>query len=163
MIDRNVKVVLIVFALIGFAFLAMWLMEKLAANDTPVQPSVRLADLKTGTFVELELPASRVFVLRDFDNQLRIFSVPFSDSAYWLPEFDWAHPAIPCADFAPDNKDGMLLPDGQFRCRKPDQGEFFRREHAWSYDGKNLGYRTSDLKVPAYEVTEEALLITNWH
>jgi len=131
-------------------------------NDAPEQEVIRLADLKTGSFVEVEMPSSRVFVLRDFDNEVYVFSVPYSDTAYWLPEFDWSHPAVPCARFEPDNKDGMLVPDGKFRCVLPDHGEFFRYEHSWSYSGENQGYRTSDMKVAIYDRTVDFIVLTRW-
>lgn len=131
-------------------------------NVGPTRASVNLASLKTGSFVEIELPAVRVFVLRDFDELVYVFSVPYSDTAYWLPEFDWSRPAVACADFAPDNKDGMLIEDGKFRCRLPDLGEFFRREYAWSYSGKNLGYRTADMKIADYEISGEFVLLSQW-
>lgn len=121
---------------------------------------IKLADLKTGSFVEVELPSARVFVLRGFDDQVYAFSVPFSETAYWLPEFDWSHPAVPCAQFEPDNKNGMLVEDGRFRCILPDYGEFYRREHSWSYSGENQGYRTADMKIADYEVTEDSVLLS---
>ena len=132
------------------------------ASDNPEPPTVSLDDLVTGSFVEVELRSSRVFVLRDFDDQVYVFSVPYSDTAYWLPEFDWSHPAVPCARFEPDNKDGMLIPDGKFRCVLPDQGEFFRYEHSWSYSGKNQGYRTSDMKLADHEMTEDSVVLLRW-
>ena len=126
------------------------------------QPTISLADLETGSYVEIEIPSSRVFVLRDFDEQVYVFSVPYSDTAYWLPEFDWSHPAVPCAQFEPDNKDGRLIPDGKFRCILPDQGEFFRYEHSWSYSGKNQGYRTADMKVADHEITDGLIRLSRW-
>lgn len=131
-------------------------------DDESGPPTVSLAGLATGSFVEIELPSSRVFVLRDFDEQVYVFSVPYSDAAYWLPEFDWSHPGIPCAKFEPDNKDGFLVPDGRFRCVLPDHGEFFRYEHSWSYAGNNQGYRTADMKVADHEMTEDSVLIRRW-
>ncbi len=150
---------LVVLAIVTAPFLANWLEKR---NETEEQPSVRLADLKTGTFVEVVLPSSRVFVLRDFDDQVYAFSVPYSEAAYWLPEFDWSHPAVPCAEFAPDNKEGMLIKDGAFRCHLPDHGEFFRYEHSWAYSGKNLGYRTADMKIAASETRDGAIFLTQW-
>lgn len=132
------------------------------ANDEPEQPTISLAELETGSFIEVELRSSRVFVLRDFDNEIYVFSVPFSDSAYWLPEFDWSHPAVPCAQFEPDNKEGLLIPDGKFRCVLPDHGEFFRYEHSWSYSGDNQGYRTSDMKVADHEITDDSVVLLRW-
>jgi len=140
-------------------FLKSFIETRKASDE---QPTVRLADLKTGSFVEVKLPSSRAFVLRDFDDKVYVFSVPYSDTAYWLPEFDWSHPAVPCAEFGPDNKDGMLVKDGAFRCRLPDHGEFFRYEHSWAYSGRNLGYRTADLKVADYEMTDESILLMRW-
>jgi hypothetical protein len=127
-----------------------------------IRPTIKLADLKTGSFVEVELPTARVFVLRDFDDQVRVFSVPYRDGAYWLPEFDWSHPAVPCAEFGPDNKNGLLIEDGAFRCRLPDQGEFFRYEHSWAYSGRNLGYRTADMKIANFEITDESIFLSQW-
>lgn len=132
------------------------------ANDEPGQPTISLADLATGSFIEVELRSSRVFVLRDFDNEIYVFSVPYSDSAYWLPEFDWSHPAVPCAQFEPDNKEDMLIPGGKFRCVLPDHGEFFRYEHSWSYSGDNHGYRTSDMKVADHEITDDSIVLLRW-
>ena len=150
---------LIVVGIVATPLLTSYLETRQAAKQ---QPAISLADLKTGSFVEVTLPSSRVFVLRDFDDQVYVFSVPFSDTAYWLPEFDWSHPAVPCAEFAPDNKDGMLIRDGAFRCRVPDHGEFFRYEHSWAYSGRNLGYRTADLKTADYEIIDGVILLSNW-
>jgi len=161
---RSLKLILAISSLIvAGVVLAPQLLTLMATrNAGSTRPSVMLSDLRTGSYVEIELPSSRVFVLRDFDDQVYVFSVPYSDTAYWLPEFDWSHPAIPCAEFAPDNKNGMLVEDGKFRCRLPDHGEFFRREHSWSYSGNNLGYRTVDLKIADHEITEDSVLLSRW-
>lgn len=164
MTRRRVRVTLLVIGLVvaGIA-LSPYLSTLIETDDAgSTRPSVVLSELKTGSYVEVELPAARVFVLRDFDGQVYVFSVPYSDTAYWLPEFDWSHPAIPCAEFAPDNKDGMLVEEGRFRCRLPDHGEFFRREHSWSYSGKNLGFRTADLKIADHEMTEDSVFLSRW-
>ncbi len=156
--------ILIVVVLIGLGLASAPYLSDMAerSDDAPGQSVVSLTDLDTGSFVEVEMPASRVFVLRDFDDEIYVFSVPYSDTAYWLPEFDWSHPAIPCAKFEPDNKDGKLIPDGRFRCVLPDHGEFFRYEHAWSYSGKNQGYRTSDMKVADHDRTVDYIVLTRW-
>lgn len=161
---RSPKVILLIIGLIvaGVALVPQLLESIESHNAGSTRPSVVLSDLRTGSYVEVELPASRVFVLRDFDDQVYVFSVPYSETAHWLPEFDWSHPAVPCAEFAPDNKHGMLIEDGRFRCRLPDHGEFFRREHSWSYSGKNLGYRTADLKIVDHEITEDSVLLSRW-
>lgn len=164
MYRRRLKVFLLVISLVGAGIVSIPYVSTLVEreNARSTRPSVKLADLETGSFVEVKLPASRVFVLRNFDDQVYVFSVPYSDTAYWLPEFDWSHPAVPCAEFAPDNKDGMLVEDGRFRCRLPDHGEFFRREHSWSYSGENLGYRTADMKIADHEMTEDSVLLSRW-
>lgn len=161
---RNAGATILIIAVIAAGYVVA---PRLAAflnapDEVRTAPTVRLADLAIGSFVEVELPASRVFVLRDFDELVYVFSVPYSDTAYWLPEFDWSHPAIPCARFEPDNKDGVLIPDGRFRCLLPDHGEFFRYEHSWSYSGENQGYRTSDMKVADHQMTEDAVVLTRW-
>jgi hypothetical protein len=161
MISRRIRTALLWFGLICVVVAAAPYLTNFVENRNgeSMPPMVKLADLKTGSFVEIVLPASRAFVLRDFDDQVHVFSVPYSDTAYWLPEFDWSHPAIPCAEFSPDNKEGMLIKDGAFRCRQPDHGEFFRYEHSWAYSGRNLGYRTSDLKIPDFELTDDAIVL----
>lgn len=162
MSSREVKFVLLVLVLIGAGVATAPYLSTLleTTNDAESSPEVKLADLKAGSFVEIKFPASRVFVLRDYDEQVYVFTVPFSDSAYWLPEFDWSHPAVPCAEFGPDNKEGVLVRDGAFRCRRPDQGEFFRYEHSWSYSGRNLGYRTADMRVADFEEIDGSVLIS---
>ena len=164
MTSRKLIGAIIAAALVGVGIVAAPFVSAILENatDEAAQPIVSLTDLTTGSFVEVELKTSRAFVLRDFDGQVYVFSVPYSDSAYWLPEFDWNHPAIPCAQFEPDNKDGLLIPDGKFRCVLPDQGEFFRYEHSWSYSGENQGYRTSDMRVADHEMTEDAVLLGRW-
>jgi len=161
---RNLELALLVVALIGLGILVKpYLSTYIAARTAePTQPRIDLGDLSAGDYVEVRLPASRVFILRDFDEQVYIFSIPFSEFAYWLPEFDWSRPAIPCADFGPDEKEGKLVADGKFRCRRPDHGEFFRYEHAWSYAGENLGYRTSDLKSAEHEIVDNTVLLSRW-
>jgi hypothetical protein len=164
MTSRKLIGAIIAAALVGVGIVAAPFVSTILENatDEAAQPTVSLTDLAIGSFVEVELKASRAFVLRDFDGQVYVFSVPYSDSAYWLPEFDWTHPAIPCAQFEPDNKDGLLIPDGKFRCVLPDQGEFFRYEHSWMYSGENQGYRTSDMKVADHEMTEDTVLLGGW-
>jgi len=147
---------------VGIVLLSFLATTLETGKDRSGRPGVTLADLKTGSFIEVELQSTRVFVLRDFDDQVYVFSVPFSDTAYWLPEFDWSHPAVPCAQFEPDNKNGLLVEDGMFRCVLPDNGEFFRREHSWSYAGKNQGYHTADMKIADYEMTEDSILLSPW-
>ena len=120
---------------------------------------VDVSKLQPGSFVEVKRDSSHVFVLRDFAGAIHIFTIPFWDGAYWLPEFDWTHPAVPCAIFGPDNNDGTLVIDGRFRCREPDHGEFFRREHSWTYAGENKGYRTVDLKTAKHEIDENVVVL----
>ena len=162
MSNRKTGIILLVLALIGAGIATAPYLSAVfeTRKDAETSVAVKLAGLKTGSFVEVKLPASRVFVLRDFDEQVHVFTVPFSDSAYWLPEFDWSRPAVPCAEFGPDNKDGILIEDGAFRCRRPDQGEFFRYEHAWAYSGRNLGYRTADMRIADYEITADSVLLS---
>lgn len=163
--SRRLQIALMMAGLVAIGIASIpyvsMLIEK--KNAEPTRPSVNLADLKTGSFVEVELPSARVFVLRHFDDMVYVFSVPYSDTAYWLPQFDWSHPSMACADFAPDNEDGMLVKDGKFRCRLPDMGEFFRREYAWSYSGKNLGYHTADMKIADHEVIADTVLLSHWN
>ncbi len=161
MIRHKIVITSLTIALLGVAIVSAPYLSALikAGDDEATGHTIMFSDLKTGSFVEVELKSSRVFVLRDFDERIFAFSVPFSDMAYWLPEFDWSHPAVPCAQFEPDNKNGMLVEDGKFRCVLPDYGEFFRREHSWSYSGKNQGYRTADMKVAVYEVTGDSVLL----
>ena len=158
---RRIEAVLLALVLIGVGILSAPYLSTLieTKNAGDARPEVNLEGLETGSFVEVELAASRVFILRDFDDQVHVFSIPYGDSVYWLPEFDWSHPAVPCAEFGPDNKDGMLVRDGAFRCRRPDQSEFFRYEHSWSYSGRNLGYRTADLRIANYEMTADSVLL----
>lgn len=145
------------------ALLAALFMEfpGLTSRDRPVAAPLRIdiSAIRAGTFVERARRSSRVFVLRDFADQLHVFTVPFSDGAYWLPEFDWQHPGVPCADFGPDSKDGALVEGGGFRCRLPDHGEFFRYEHSWAYDGRNLGYRTADMKIAQYDIDRDVIIL----
>jgi len=131
-------------------------------KDRPVSPRIDIATLRPGSFIEQELETSRVFVLRDFDSRIYVFTVPFWDGAYWLPQFDWSHPAIACADFGPDTTEGKMTEGGAFRCRLPHYGEFFRREHSWSYSGENLGYRTADMKIAEHEVDQNFILLPHW-
>jgi hypothetical protein len=161
---RIVAMTVLVAGLIGVVIVVAPNIATLIADrgSEPTQPRIDLDELATGSYVEIVLPTSHIFVLRDFDDQVHVFTVPFSDTAYWLPEFDWTHPAIPCAEFGPDNKDGKLIEDGKFRCRQPDHGEFFRYEHSWSYSGENLGYRTADLKEAKYELVGNTVLLKAW-
>jgi hypothetical protein len=124
-------------------------------------PRIDISALQPGSFIEEKLPSSRIFVVREFNNKLHVFTVPHWSDAYWLPEFDWAHPAVACANFGPENSDGVLVEDGIFRCEFPDYGEFFRREHSWSYSGENLGYRTADLKIADYEIDQDTVILNN--
>jgi hypothetical protein len=164
MISRKMVTTLLSIGLVGAVIVSApyWLPLAKFHSDKSLRPEVALADLKTASYVEVELETSRVFVLRDFDDQVYVFSVPYSNTAYWLPEFDWSHPAIPCAQVEPDHKNGMLVEDGRFRCVLPDYGEFFRREHSWSYSGKNQGYRTADMKIAKHELTDESILLSPW-
>lgn len=152
----------VVAAVLSIVAVVVWkVVPQFAGNESaPADPlRIETADLLPGNYLEHVLPEARVFVVRSADGTLYVFRVPYSDGAYWLPEFDWAHPAVPCAIFGPDNEDGVLVADGMFRCRKPDYGEFFRREHSWAYDGKNQGYRTADLKVPPYSLMSNGIIL----
>jgi hypothetical protein len=147
--------------LVGLVAASGFYVLMLDRNEKPQasHPVIDISMLLPGSFIEEKLQSSRVFILRDFDAQIVVFVVPFRDGAYWLPEFDWTRPAIPCASFGPDNTDGELDVDGAFRCRLPDYGEFFRREHSWSYAGKNLGYRTADMKIARHEISHDKIVL----
>jgi hypothetical protein len=158
---RNLQMLLVTFALAGLAvpFFASRVTNE---KDRPPRPRIDITELQPGSFIEVKLQTSRVFVLRNFDNQIHVYTVPFWSGAYWLPEFDWVHPAIACANFGPDNTNGILTKGGAFRCRLPRYGEFFSREHSWSFSGENLGYRTADMKIADYEIDENAVFLAHW-
>ena len=58
---------------------------------------IDVSELPPGAFFEEKLQSSRVFILRNFDRQFHVFVVPYREGAYWLLEFDWSRPAVPCA------------------------------------------------------------------
>lgn len=161
---RNLQKLVVVIGLAGLAAaLALFDFSRGPGEGTqPTHLQVDISELRPGSFIEEQLESSQVFILRDFDSQLHVYVVPFRDGVYWLPEFDWSRPAVPCASFGPDNTDGKLDEEGAFRCWLPDYGEFFRREHSWSYAGKNLGYRTADMKIPNFEVNKDTIVLLEW-
>jgi len=161
---HNLQKVILVFGLAGLVWAIAPFILSLAPSKNPqlAHPQFDISKLRPGSFVEEKLQSSRVFILRDFDNQIHAYVVPYRDGAYWLPEFDWSRPAVPCASFGPDNNDGELVEDGAFRCWLPDYGEFFRREHSWSYAGRNLGYRTEDMKIANYEIEQDMIVLLEW-
>ena len=161
---HNLQTAAVIVGLTLFVVAAGLLFSSLARDGTerPERPRIDITALQPGYFIEQKLEVSRVFVLRDLDGQIHVFTVPFWDGAYWLPEFDWSLPAIACADFGPDTTEGKLIEDGAFRCRLPHYGEFFRREHSWSYSGENLGYRTADMKIAEHEVEQNVVLLPHW-
>lgn len=146
--------------LAGAAGLAWYYLEiPRPADDTLLPARIDTNDLGAGSYVETVRASARVFVIRDFDGALYVFGVPYWDGAYWLPEFDWSRPARPCAIFGPDNVDGRLVEGGMFRCREPEPGEFFRREHSWTYSGENQGYHTVDMKQADFRMEGTILVL----
>jgi len=158
----QITAVIVGLAFIGVAAVLLFSSRDRVGTERPDRPRIDIAALLPGNFIEQKLDVARVFVLRDLDGQIYVFTVPFWDGAYWLPEFDWSHPAIACADFGPDTTEGELTEDGAFRCRLPHYGEFFRREHSWSYSGENLGYRTADMKIAEHEIDRNIVLLPHW-
>jgi len=157
----NLQKLILIFGLGGLVVAITPFILSLVPAKKPqlAHPQIDISELRPGSFIEERLQSSRVFILLDFDAQIHAYVVPYRD---WLPEFDWSRPAIPCASFGPDNTDGKLDEDGAFRCWLPDYGEFFRREHSWSYAGRNLGYRTADMRNTNIEIDQNMVVLLEW-
>jgi hypothetical protein len=160
----NLQKLVLIFGLAGLVVVIASFILSLAPARKPQfsHPRIDISELRPGSFIEERLESSRVFILLDFDGQIHAYVVPYRDGAYWLPEFDWSRPAIPCASFGPDNTEGKLDKEGVFRCWLPDYGEFFRREHSWSYTGRKLGYRTADMRATNIEIDQDMVVLLEW-
>ena len=121
--------------------------------------TVDLDKLAPGTFLEKGSEYSHYFVLRDFDGQVRLFSVRYYQGKYWIADLDWERPFLSCNDFGPDADGNRLVKGGHFRCRDESMGDWYSRESVWNYAGKNLGTRTGDMPEARYDIRGNTLFI----
>ena len=121
--------------------------------------TVDLDELAPGTFVEKGSEYNRYFVLRNFDGAVRLFAVPHRRDRYYIAEFYWSRPAMPCEQFGPDAVGNRLVEGGMIRCHDPDMADWSRRESVWDYSGTNMGERTEDMPEAKYEINGSLLVI----
>ena len=120
---------------------------------------VDASELAPGTFLEKGNEYSRYFALRDFDGQVRLFSVRHRRGTYWIADLSWERPFSPCDDFGPDAVGDKLIKGGAFRCHDPNSSNWYLKEMVWDYSGKNLGKRTGDMIEARYKVEGDTLFI----
>lgn len=121
--------------------------------------TVDLDEIAPGTFIEKGSEYNRYFVLRDFDGEVHLFTVPHRRKMYWIAEFYWSQPVMPCERFGPDAVGKDLIEGGMIRCHDPDMSDWFRRESVWDYSGKNMGERTEDMPEAQFEINGSLLVI----
>ena len=126
------------------------------------RPHFSLAELRPGTFIERDGERSKVFVLRDHSGEVFVYTVPFLKGKYWLPDVRWERPNLSCNSFGPESKDGFLEEGGVFHCRDSAYGEYYEGELRWTLNGKSLGVRTEDMRVPKHEVINDTLYLEGW-
>lgn len=151
-------------SLIGLVAITIPFFGSLGPNSQAVENArqlgitVDLDALSPGTFIEKASEYNHYFVLRDFNGEIRLFAVPHRRERYWIAEFNWYRPVIPCEKFGPDAEGSNLLKGGVFRCHDTDMSEWISKENVWDYSGKNMGERTEDMPEAQYE-REGAILV----
>ena len=120
---------------------------------------IDVSDLASGTYREFGPANRRYFLLRDFDGQVRLFSVWRWTEGYALADVRWETANFICADFGPDSVQNRLDKDGLFRCRDEEMPEWYRANLVWDYSGKNRGQSVEDLPEEDYELHGNTLVL----
>jgi len=123
--------------------------------------AVDLEDLKAGTFLEKGSEYYRYFVIRDFEEQVKVYAVPYHEGKYWIADLRWDRPFLPCEDFGPDVDGNRLIEGGAFRCRDESMSDWWRKETVWDYSGKSRGVRSGNMPEARYEIRNRILFIVD--
>ena len=121
--------------------------------------TIDLDELTAGTFLEKGSEYNRYIAVRDFDGEVHLFSVPHRREKYWIAEFSWSRPVMPCERFGPDAIGRNLVKGGMIRCHDAEMSDWSRTESVWDYSGKNMGERTEDMPEAQFEVNDHLLII----
>ena len=157
--DRSTKVTIIVsFGLFTLLLIAVPFFKYMtpSARALANRPYFDLSNIQKAQYIEFQ-PGK--FVLKLCEGEINVYSVPFQDNKYLLPDLKWDRAYIPCDSFKPDSDGTNLKVEGKFRCIDSSLNEFWSTEYVWDFSGRNLGKHTEDLQVPAYEIEGTSLYL----
>lgn len=146
------------FVLAGAILISYPFLKSLAPNEKQINelPRISIANLERGGFIEAEGPRYRAFILKSEAGKLRIFSVPYYDNKYKLPDPTWSRLNESCLNFGPESYGDKLVPNGKFRCL--DNGEpRWELNLEWNFEGNSLVNPYEDMQVPKYEIRDHSI------
>lgn len=130
---KSLKFALIALAIVALGAISVPFIGSLSPTDRSVDNArasgrfVDVGELALGGFLEKGNEYSRYFALRDFDGQVRLFSVRHRRGTYWIADLSWERPFSPCGDFGPDAVGNRLVEGGAFRCHDPDSSDWYKK------------------------------------
>ena len=106
--------------------------------------TIDISSLVLGSFKIVERGSERLFVLRSGTDTVSVIAVPLWAGDSYLPIPDRRHFEGPCHRFEPENRAGILVNGGEFRCADADATEGYFYSLRWSSSGRRIGDRTSE-------------------
>ncbi len=146
------------FALVGVVLVSYPFLKSLAPKEKQVSelPRTNIAKLENGNYLEANGPWYRAFILKRETGNLKIFSVPYSQNKYKMPDPTWNQSIGSCSKFGPESIGEKLVPEGKFRCF--DEGEpRWELNLEWDFEGKSLVKPYEDMQTPKYEIRENTI------
>lgn len=134
-------------------------------NPTPDSdaklPEVNASKLEPGEYTEVNFRRWKVFVLRKWNNEIKVYTVPFDyqKDFYMLPDWHWWRPTFRCKSFGPEIENNKLKKSGQFKCHDKDWYSQKPKSLMWDYDGITSGKYTDNMETPPYKLTNTHLVI----
>jgi hypothetical protein len=128
-------------------------------------PHIDVSSLRPGQYGfystkrSLWFEAESIFVLRDPDGALHVFTVPTKEGAVVLPDIHWWARGALCKSFGPTPSGGIVTSDTVLSCHDPNLPEWQKSEDRWALSGRNLGRYTDDLPTTKYAVQGPYLVI----
>jgi len=150
---------LAVFVLTGLIAVALLLVKTMLPNakQKSALPQFRADDIKAGTYKEVTGPYYQAFLLRTNDGEFQVFSVPFSDGKYLMPDPTWRRAVWPCNKFGPDAEGNRLIDGGVFRCQESESA--WLNEIEWTYKGESKTPPYEDLQQPKYDIVDGVMVL----
>jgi len=160
---QSLATVALFLSAIGLAFVSIPFLSSLPPSEVQASklPRASLSKLAPGHFMEIEGRGFRAFVIRRTDSKLRIFSVPYWEDKYRMPDVTWDRAWLPCDHFGPESDGSALRPDARFRCLDTNPGEYewWKHQLFWTLDGDCSDPYFEQLRTPRYEIRGETVII----
>lgn len=158
---KGLLVTTLLFISIGLLATCTPFIRSLSPNASHLEklPSVNVQKLQVGETIDLYTGGSHVFVTKQSDpeNPYLVYSIPYQDGKYGLPEFGWHRPILPCVNF---------VQEYGFQCLDLSRGSLdlvwwsYMKwdEHGRSSGAEMFGQVVPDFRSPRFKVVAGDLI-----